>query len=325
MVSPLRGTMPPDDLMIRIGVSPESFPTREAREDFYNDAGRALYECVRGAVPHEDGQAILDFGCGTGRALRWFATEPDLRIAGCDIFAPSIEWMKSSFDPAIRLYVDDAMPPLPEADDSFDLIYCGSVFSHLTAWAPWVLELRRVLKPGGALVASLHGRGFWNIGLHGSRGVPWDEDGTGLLVEYYGAKFEDSWGPAVYVSEWWVREHWGRALDIERFEPTGFAQPDNLETGQAWVVARKPRDTTPLTPADLESPSTDPREAVAALRGQRLAYEEVETLLLGQSEHARGLEAQAADLARRLGVVESSKSWALTKPLRSLAQQVRAR
>jgi hypothetical protein len=266
-------------------------------------------------------------------------------------------------------------------------------------------------------VASLHGRGFWSMGLHGMRGVPWDEDNTGLLVERYGSRFEDSWGPAVYVSEWWVREHWGRTFDIERFEPTGFGfvQPENQLTGQAWLVARKPQDARSLTPGDLESPSTDPREARAALRAQRLAYEEVEKLLLWQSERAQGLEAQAADLAltpadlespstdpcetsaaadeevekllseqseraqgleaqaadlaltpadlespstdpcetsaaadeevekllseqseraqgleaqaadlaRRLAVVESSKSWNLTKPLRSIAQQLR--
>jgi SAM-dependent methyltransferase len=283
---------PPDDLMIRIGVSPDAFPTRAAREEIFEAIGLGIYQCIRAAVPHENNQAILDFGCGSGRVLRCFASEPQVRLTGCDIHEPSIVWMQANFPSDVRLYANGEMPPLPEPDDTFDLVYCGSVFSHLTRWAPWLLEIRRILKPGGALVASLHGMGYWSEGFHGTRGVPWDEDNTGMLVEHYGASFDDGWGPAVYVSEWWVREHWGRVLDIERFEPTGFGVNDT-STGQAWVLARKPEIARLLVPADLESPSGDAREATAALRGRQLAYEEVEHLtnymrsLSARSEPAR--------------------------------------
>lgn len=270
--------LPPDDLMIRIGVSPEAFPERAARERIYEHVGEWVHQAIREAIPYVGGQRILDFGCGTGRVLRWFASEADVHLAGCDVHSPSIEWMRANFPSSIRLYANDPSPPLPEAEAAFDLIYCGSVFSHLTDWAPWLLELRRVLKTGGALVASIHGSGFWDEGFHGARGVPWDEDDTGMLVEHYGSKFDDSWGPAVYVSEWWVREHWGRAFEIERYEPTGFGLPGNPRAGQAWLVARKPASRQTLTPADLESPSADAREATAAMRGRQLAYEEVEHL-----------------------------------------------
>lgn len=311
--------LPPDKLMTRIGVSPDAFPTRAAREEFFEQLGLGIHQCIRDAIPHEDEQTILDFGCGSGRVLRHFLSEPSLHLAGCDIHRPSITWMQANFPAAVRLYANSETPPLPEADDTFDLIYCGSVFSHLTNWAPWLLELRRVLKPGGALVASLHGAGYWNIGFHGARGVPWDEDNTGLLVEHYGTSFDDNWGPAVYVSEWWVREHWGQALNIERFEPTGFGLSDT-SSGQAWLIARKPPKAQPLTPSDLESPSADVRETAAALRGRQLAYDEIEHL----TGYMRSLEVQVADLNQRLSTVENSRSWNLTRPLRSIAQRVRS-
>jgi SAM-dependent methyltransferase len=264
--------------MIRVGVSPDAFPTREAREEIFDQVGRGVHQSIRNAVPSEVGQTILDFGCGSGRVLRWFAEESGLNLAGCDIHQPSITWMQANFDPGVRLYANDPSPPLPESNDTFDLVYGGSVFSHLTDWAPWLLELRRILKPGGALVASFHGRGFWGEGFHGSRGVPWDEDLTGILVEHYGSSFEDGWGPAVYMSEWWVREHWGRAFGIDRFEPVGFGMPDTATAGQGWLVARKPVRAQPLTSSDLEAPSPDSRELGAALRGRQLAYEEIEHL-----------------------------------------------
>lgn len=284
----MSSAVPPDDLMIRIGVSPDAFPTRDTRTRIFDDVGRGAHECIRDAIPYQEGQTILDFGCGSGRVLRWFASEPELHLTGCDIHGPSIAWIEANFPPDVRLYVNQESPPLPESDDTFDLIYCGSVFSHLTDWAPWVLELRRVLKPGGALVASFHGRGFWDEGFHGARGVPWDGEATGMLVEHYGSTFDDGWGPAVYVSEWWVRDHWGRAVDIERFEPVGFGSPANPDAGQAWVLARKPKLPRPLSPSDLESPSSDMRETTSALRGRQLAYEEIEHL----TQYMRSITAQ---------------------------------
>lgn len=211
--------------------------------------------------------------------MRWLHSYDDIALTGCDIHVPTIEWMRSVYPEDVRLYVSDPVPPLPEEDSTFDLVYCGSVFSHLPDWAPWLLELRRVLKPGGVLVASIHGRGLWKYGVAGTRGVPWDEDRTGLLIEHFGADFDTSWGPAVYVSEWWLRAHWGLALEILRYEPTGFALPVNRPGGQAWVVARKRGiEDDGLTVEDLRQPSEDPRELAAALRAQWLAYEEISTL-----------------------------------------------
>src|SRR5204863_7451754 len=41
---------------------------------------------------------------------------------------------------------------LPFEDRFFDLVYCGSVFSHMGEMCDaWLLELARVIRPGGTL------------------------------------------------------------------------------------------------------------------------------------------------------------------------------
>ena len=75
------------------------------------------------------------------------------------------------------------------------------------------------------------GRGTWPLGLAGARGEPWDEDATGILIENSGVGFDDNLGPAVWVSEWWLRAHWGRVLEIARYEPSEFALPHARQLG----------------------------------------------------------------------------------------------
>src|SRR5947209_13448498 len=48
--------------------------------------------------------------------------------------------------------------------------------------------------------------------------------------------FHKGWeigGPSVLLAEWWIREHWGRAFEILRFEPTV------RSFGHDFVVMRK--------------------------------------------------------------------------------------
>lgn len=102
--------------------------------------------------------SILDFGCGCGRLLRWLA--PALSATDCvgtDIRADSIAWCQQSLPG--RYQHTEMLPPLDLPDDSFDLVYAISVFSHLDRHAnlAWLRELVRVCRPGGLLLLSTHG------------------------------------------------------------------------------------------------------------------------------------------------------------------------
>ena len=83
---------------------------------------------------------------------------------------------------------------------SFDLIYAVSVFTHLTDNSiPWLLELHRLLKPDGILIASYMGR--WNSDF--ATGEPWNEDRVGMSVVLQNPDW-DTGGPGVLMSDWWM-------------------------------------------------------------------------------------------------------------------------
>jgi SAM-dependent methyltransferase len=301
---------PPDPLLTRVGVDENVFPTRPEREHVFREHGLARFRDIASVSPPPP-LTVLDFGCGSGRILQWWLEQrPADTIAGCDIHEPTIEWMREHYPPEVRLYANHERPPLPEPDERFDLIYCGSVFSHLTDWAPWLLELLRILKPGGTLVASVHGSGTWPLGLAASRGEPWDEDATGLLVEYAGESFHSSWGPAVYASEWWLRAHWGAAMDIISYHPAGFGHGDNRTNGQAWVVGSRRPGPLPTAEA-IDALSDDPREVPSLARALRLAHEEI-----GQ-HHIPEVRRLWHDLQ------ESAKAWNALAEARSELERLR--
>jgi len=102
---------------------------------------------------------VLDFGCGCGRTLRWLMKRsPCLELHGVDVDAEAIEWCREHF-PQGKFLVNNPDPPLPFPHEFFDAIYCLSVFTHLAEAMQdrWILELRRILKPGGLLILTVHG------------------------------------------------------------------------------------------------------------------------------------------------------------------------
>jgi SAM-dependent methyltransferase len=317
---------PPLPLANRVG-SLEQAPEPLA---YYDEIGQQTRSEIISRLPSDwtfAGKRILDFGCGAGRTLRHFAGEAaDAEICGCDLDRPSIDWLSENLCPPFHVFLNNADPPLDQPDASFDLIWGISVFTHLTDnWSEWLVELHRVLRTNGLLYLTFMGRGMSEI----VAGEPWDEANTGMNVLKYGQSW-DLGGPMVMHSPWWIEEHWGRGFEIVSLSEDGFACPPS--TGHGSVLMRK-RDVavTPETFARVDP--RDVRESDALMHNISQLRTEAETLragsehlsfLLSQSAAQRqDLEATAADLQRRLAVIESSKSWALTRPLRSIAHRLR--
>ncbi len=295
--------------------------------ELWEQLGPETKSAIIDLLPSEwslEGKRVMDFGCGAGRTLKHFMAEAEhAELWGVDIDGASVELLRETACPPLHVMRSQYMPPLALDSASFDLIWSISVFTHLTDNAlPWLIELHRLLKPGGLLIATYMGR--WVSEL--LAGEPWEEDRIGMNVLRHDHPASDG-APLVLISDWWVREHWGRGFEVLKIAP----QIHN----QSWAVMRK-RDV-PLTVESLARPGDDPREYEALRHNVTQLQRELEQV---RERDERRLDDAlsvarddaASELVRIREYYERSLSWALTRPLRaagrvlrSLRAEVRAR
>jgi SAM-dependent methyltransferase len=334
--------LPPEELIGRVGYDPRDDRFAGA-QDAYLGLGARGKRAVVAALPSGwsfAGKRVLDFGCGSGRVLRHFADEAhDAELWGCDIHADSVRWLQESLSPPFRFQLNGALPPLDQPDDSFDLVIALSVFTHLPdSWAQWLCELHRVLKPGGLLLATFHGEGLWRWGIAGARGVPFDPDRLGSHIEHYGIGFHGDGGPAVYFSEWWLRDRLSRGFEILALEPHGFMVEEDVSRpdGQGHVLLRAGERAPSVDELLAAGPDTK-RELAAA----RYSLELVLAELAEERAHLEGdikdwqrataevqrellaLGDRHQELVERYERAVNSSSWRLTRPLRGLGAAAR--
>ena len=93
---------------------------------------------------------VLDVGCGTGGMMR---TMQGLgRFTGLDSSPKAADFARRRSGNPVE--VGDATA-LPFADDSFDGVTALDVLEHVPDDAAAAREIRRVLKPGGTLIATV--------------------------------------------------------------------------------------------------------------------------------------------------------------------------
>jgi SAM-dependent methyltransferase len=147
---------PPDDIQLRYAGAAGDDTMRDAF-GFYS-----LVKNLAGQHLRRPLESVIEFGCGWGRILRLFLRdiEPH-QLWGIDCLPGAID-ICTSTNPYCQFTLVDPFPPASLAPDAFDLVYAYSVFSHLSerAHLEWLAEFKRILKPGGLVIATTRSREF---------------------------------------------------------------------------------------------------------------------------------------------------------------------
>jgi SAM-dependent methyltransferase len=176
---------------------------------------------------------VLDFGCGVGRQLLHFVRDyPRSTYYACDVHPQNVQFVQRAF-PQVVAYTSGFAPPLHYGDNTFDMVYSVSVFSHLHPddHGRWLKELSRVVKSGGYAFLTIEGatavrrrmaNKVWGespdaaVAALEREGVRYKEyDDLGWHKAHEGARFvgakyagvDGSYGNTA-MSPHYVREHW---------------------------------------------------------------------------------------------------------------------
>jgi SAM-dependent methyltransferase len=141
--------------------APEDWIHHRGTETYYT-TGRTTIRRVRLAMLQTrktEVHRILDFGSGYGRIIRQFkAAFPDARLAACDILREAVDFCAETFGAEPIYAADD--PGETELEGQFDLMWLGSLFTHLAAprWKSLLDLLEGALEPDGLLLFTTQGR-----------------------------------------------------------------------------------------------------------------------------------------------------------------------
>ena len=121
-------------------------------------SGPAIMKLREQVVPLASG-AVFELGCGGGLNQRFYDPGRITSYAGVDPSAKGLEFARAEaarkgWNHDIRYGTGEA---IPFASDSFDTVVCTFTLCSVQDPAQTLIELRRVLKPGGKLLFAEHG------------------------------------------------------------------------------------------------------------------------------------------------------------------------
>jgi len=130
---------------------------------YYLSVGFSAIRCIENAIRKTNGdksiQHVLDFPCGYGRVLRFLIVRfPEAKFTVSDIDSVALDFCRSVF--SVQSVMSDRDFRLMALGGKFDLIWCGSLMTHLDEKdATNLLKFfHDHLNPGGLCMFTTHGK-----------------------------------------------------------------------------------------------------------------------------------------------------------------------
>lgn len=223
-----RYPLPSEELMHRVAGDDDGARFLESGQRSARQIEQALAVTGRSLA---DFEAILDWGCGCGRIMRWLdGLAGNASLYGVDIDERSIAWCRDHL-PFATFSMCQPQPPLEFDDNTFDLVFNHSVLTHLDERLQdaWLAELRRVIRPGGIALLSVHGEFAFSVTEDAERksGMdpgPWrrrlEEDGFLFVADdtHVGGPFPDFYHSSFHAP-WYVLSHWAQFFTVRAYLP----------------------------------------------------------------------------------------------------------
>jgi ubiquinone/menaquinone biosynthesis C-methylase UbiE len=222
--------VPPKELWWGYGDTEEEYLSQGRR-----DTSTMLEVLKKAGASPETFDRVLDLGCAAGRMLRFYPHSSDKsELWGTDVDASYISWCQQHLSPPFLFFTTTTSPHLPFEDNYFDLIYCGSVFTHISDLADaWLLELRRVLRKGGYAYITIHDKTTMELMLTRS----WKSKATVEAVDtvkrfaektsirakdYAWFSFEQDPNSQVFYDTQYLVEKWSRFAKVVSVTPEAY-------------------------------------------------------------------------------------------------------
>ena len=217
-------SLPPTSLRYRVHGSPSTEGFLRVGEKCSKNIEAALERVGRDLDSFEN---VLDFGCGCGRTLLWFADRSQsARWHGTDIDADAISWCRSNLGKA-EFGVNDPLPPSGYTSEMFDFVYAISVFTHLDEdyQFRWLDELKRITRPKGVVLLTVSGRHIW-------KNLP-EEDvddrrkgGFKFIASNTAKGIFPEWYQNAYHTKQYVLDRYSEYFDVLEYIPRGMGNQD---------------------------------------------------------------------------------------------------
>lgn len=178
---------------------------------------------------------ILEWGCGPGRVTRHLAAAMGPRLAhltGVDVNPGFIAWARKHL-PQATFLVCPSDPPINSAPAQFDALYAISILTHLSAAriARWLGECRRLLKPDGIAVLTIHKSSLALARLEGAQRAAYLAGETVVFAQVReGGRAFSTYSPPAHIAA--MAQAAGLSM-IDHIE-----DDRSLELGQDIVVLR---------------------------------------------------------------------------------------